>query len=167
MLVGADHCGRFEMRRILAIALTFLTTAPALAQEIYGGLGLDFATPHGEDGQVLVFGFGGARFGAGPVTYGAEVDYALGLDSAADHNALRLRGIVRNDMGDFAIFGSLGLVSYGLDGGGNEDGATYGLGAEYGVGETTALRVEVIRDHVDNYNSAGVTTLRMGLAFGF
>lgn len=149
---------------ILAVAMGLCAAATgASAQQAYGGVVYDLAYPHQGDNGDATGIVGGLRFGDGATTFGGEMD--LGVAGSVDYHALRLRGIVRNDMGQFAMFGGLGLSRYDLDTGGSNEGYNFGLGVDYEVTSGIDLRGEFIRDIMWGYTDS--TNLRMGVMFGF
>ena len=156
------------MRRLSARVLFLfeigLAASPTLgdAQDFYGGLAYGYALS--SEGQSGLAGFAGIRFGEGALGFGAEL--GRGFGDGDPYDATRLRGMLWGDLGNLGFFGSFGLTQFGLSGGGFVDGINLGLGADYGLTDTTSLRFEMIYDHVPDYGS-DVTSLQMGVAFGF
>lgn len=155
------------MNRILAIALVAMTGTAAAADEYYFGLNYNVAVTGNELSNDILGGHAGARFGQGSLSFGAEVEYGFGMGSDAVHDSMRFRGVVYNDLGDFGLFGTLGMVNYDVYASGSDFGATYGLGAEYDVTNSTSVRLEVLRDQVELFDTSGVTSLRVGASFSF
>lgn len=156
------------MRRALALVLfqleIGLVAVPALgqAQDFYGGIAYDYALDG--EGQGGLAAYAGVRFGEGALSFGAELTHGFG--DGDPFEATRVRGLVRQALGGFGLFGSLGLSQFDLFGGGVVDGINLGVGADYGLTDATSLRFEMIVDRVPDYGP-DVTSLRMSVAFGF
>ncbi len=156
------------MRRAFAVVLFQLEIglaaipAQGQAQNFYGGISYDYSV-FGE-GQSGLAAYAGVRFGEGALSFGAEL--TRGFGDGDPFGATRLRGMVRQELGSFGFFGSLGLSQFDLFEGGFVDGINLGIGADYGLSDATSLRFEMIVDRVPDYGP-DVTSLRMGVAFGF
>lgn len=152
------------MKTFVFAAAVALVGTVAQAQEFYAGAVYDLVLPHSGEDASSVDLLGGVRFGDGQVSYGAEAD--LGLSGDADYSSMRLRGIVRNDMGRYALLGSIGYTSYDLDAGGTTDGYNFSLGGDIEITPMIDLRLEVMRDMMSDY-STNVTNVRIGSVYNF
>lgn len=156
------------MRRPVALIVPLLEIglagipAAGQAQDFYGGLAYDYSVLG--NGQGGISAYAGVRFGEGALSFGAEL--GRGLGTGDPYEATRLRGMVRQDIGGFGLFGSFGWSQFdGLEGG-SAEGINLGFGADYGLSDAALLRFEMIVDHVPDYG-ADVASLRLGIAFGF
>ena len=152
------------MKTIIAAAVFAAISGAAAAQDFYIGGGIDLQTPHDGEQTVASTILGGAQFGAGPVTFGPELE--MNLTNGGDYNALRVRGIARHDTGTIALMASIGYSNYDIEGGSAIDGVNYGLGMDYGLTDRIDLRAEIIRDYARNDDML-VTNVRFGAIYGF
>lgn len=152
--------------KLLATTLFVLWAPVAQAQDFYGGVALDYHTPHAGEAHTGGAILAGVTWGAGPLGYGAEVDYATPIDDTDTYDAMRLRGLIRYDFGAFTGIAGVGATRYTLNGT-DLNGYNFGLGAEVGVSDALSLRVEIIRDMMDEEYTTNVTATRLGLIYRF
>lgn len=150
----------------LAFALAPLSGSAA-AQEVYVGAALDYGNPHSGAAQSSGTLLAGVAFGAGPLTFGAELDYGTPVGGDQTRDILHARALGRYDVGGLAVLASLGATQYDVAGDRSYSGFNLGLGVEYPVSGRITLRGEVIRDFMDDGYPADVTTARIGVLYSF
>lgn len=157
------------MRNTIIIAAATLTglAMPAAAQDAYVGLGYDYSTPHSGEDQDSVTGLLGVTFGSGPIGYGVEADFGQAIDDKAGSvDAMRLRAVGSYDFGKVTALVSAGGTQYDIDGA-TYDGYNYGVGGQMDVGAASAVRLEVIRDVMDDDKISDTTNTRLAYIYKF
>ncbi len=153
-------------KAILALGFGLAATG-ASAQDLYVGGMADYQRPHSGDAQTSATVLAGAGFSYnGTIGYGIEAEYGMAVTSGDSYDAARVRGRATYDFGSVVGFATLGVTGYFEDGA-DYSGYNFGLGGEVPVGAGGALRLEIIRDMMDQSYVTNVTTTRIGYAFGF
>ena len=150
------------------ISLLFLLTIGKINTafgDIYGGSGLDYGSPHaGKDrihGSIII----GNRFSQENYFYGAELDFGASLDNTVKYTTSRARLVFGITQETFTPIIGLGGTVY------IDNGTTYGSpnisgGIETKLGNTSALRIEAIRDFNPDHTTP-VTIIRIGLLWEY
>ena len=147
-------------------ALAILLAAPATAQELYLGAGLDYGAPHEGDDEGFVSFLAGVIFDVGPVGLGIEGDIGRQITDGDERDTSRVRALLTYDFGRFTGIASAGILQYDLDNVSFE-GETFGLGAQIPFSDTLDGRFEVMRDFVGDDFETNVTTVRFGVLYKF
>lgn len=138
----------------------------------YAGGSLGTATVDTGDAEIdgTTFGLhGGYNYDLGNVVVGGELEFSrLMLDTDGDPEAdvLRLKGRVGYDAGTFLPYVTAGLAQLDSDdlGLSGEDGAFYGLGADFAVTDSVLVGAEFLQHEFDD---AGIEAQTLGLRASF
>ena len=150
------------MLRFVSIlfALTIGIIKPAFG-EIYGGGSLDYGSPHaGKDrihGSIII----GNRFSQGNYFYRTELDFGTSLDNTVNYATSRARLLFGIPQEIFTPIIGLGGTVY-IDNGTTYWGPNISGGIETKLGNSSALRIEAIRDFNPDHTTP-VTIIRIGL----
>ena len=134
-----------------------------------GSLGTADVNDGDLDGQGLGI-HGGYNYDLGNIVLGGELDYSRVQfdDSDAEADVLRLKGRVGYDAGNFLPYVTAGFAQIdsddlGLD---SEDGAVYGVGADFAVTDNVLVGAEFLRHDFDDADTE-VDTFGVRASFKF
>lgn len=153
------------MKRLFLMLSALVIGSSAAAQDIYGGLTLDYAKPHSGDSQTAASILGGAMFGGPALKYGIEAEFGLPLAGNTDYDTARLRLMGSYDFGDYTVLAGAGVTQYAMPLG-DVDGESYSLGVQRAISDRVTLRGEFIRDFMDA-GVADTTITRIGAIYNF
>ena len=151
---------------ITAIAAGMLISGAATAQDFYGGVALDYHKPHAGEEHSAAALIAGIQLGRGTISYGLEADASTPVDGTDTYDALRVRGLAFYDLGGVEALAGIGATQYTLNGD-SFTGYNFGLGAQIPWNDSWSVRVEFIRDMMDQDYTTNVTTTRLGMIYRF
>lgn len=149
---------------LTAIAMTL--AAPAAAQDVYVGAGLDYGFPHSGDSEGFASFVAGVIFDVGPIGIGVEGDVGQQISDGDERETSRVRALLTYDFGNFTGIASAGVVQYERDDQ-TFDGEAFGLGAQMPITDNLNGRLEFIRDFVGGDFETNVTTTRLSVLYSF
>lgn len=118
--------------------------------------------------------FGGYNHDFGQYVAGGELSFDRASDQGVDVDLTRLKGRLGYDAGNWMPYATLGLARVSVDsaaGSANENGFTYGIGADFAVTNNFIIGAELSRSTFDNVvnNSADldVDSLQLRASYKF
>ena len=133
--------------------------------DTYAGSSLDYGIPHaGKDrihGSIVI----GNRFSQDSYFYGTELDFGASLDNSVNYATSRARLLFGIPQEIFTPTIGLGGTVY-IDNGSTFWGPNISGGIETKLGNSSALRIEAIRDFNPDHTTP-VTIIRVGLLWEY
>ena len=149
------------LRFILLLFILTLESINTAFGDTYGGTSLDYGIPHAGKDRIHGSIFIGKRFSQDSYFYGTELDFGASIGNDVSYSTSRAKLLFGISQEIFTPTIGLGGTVY-IDNGTTHWGPNISGGIETKLGNSSALRIEAIRDFNPDHTTP-VTIIRIGL----